>query len=320
VTSQNIIDVLAYARDTDDQPGLTTDALYDRVAPTLWGHAPMAEALRQGFMGDNATLAELGRRPYFDQVLNEMLARGDVVREPDLTICLPNLEPSANRRSYEPGSGKRAAARLNLSRVATDLFNSGLDKLFPPMGPRQFDELVTSMRVEGYDPSKPVVRDSVTGIILDGRQRERAAHEAGVSAKYIDVECADDIERVRYAIRGNMLRRGDLPESLERKLRQLQLTTRELAKLVGNRLATGVEAAEPRRRQSLRYTDDDKETAYYIVANGGSVKDAQQFLTNKYGRFIKNSSAWTVVHNYALRHGLPQLLRRRDRLDANGIE
>ncbi len=56
--------------------------------------------------------------------------------------------------------------------------------LFPLLDGPDLEGLVESIRKHGYDARKPVVR--YRGVILDGRNRERAAKIAGVVPSYID--------------------------------------------------------------------------------------------------------------------------------------
>jgi predicted transport protein len=241
-TPERILDELAYARDDHDNPRsfLSVDAMFNKIAHTIYGHAPIAEAQRQGFGGTNVQLMERGRRPYFERCVRDLLDAGRLVMPLPAVIALPadaTYEPGR-----EPGSGMRQARRINLAMAAGSLLeDNGLEKLFPPMGERQYAELVESMRLEGYDISKPAVQDIQTGMVLDGRARLRAAAEAGVTPEIVKVNCSDDLERLRYAIRGNLMHRyipADDIRKIRQKLSDLRLSTTEMKKLLG-RLVQG---------------------------------------------------------------------------------
>jgi ParB-like chromosome segregation protein Spo0J len=75
-------------------------------------------------------------------------------------------------------------------------------------------------------------------MVIDGKERLRAARAAGIESevKYHDVAFSDDLERLRFAIRANWLRRAAMREdreAQERHLRGLHLTTRELSRMLG---------------------------------------------------------------------------------------
>lgn len=62
-------------------------------------------------------------------------------------------------------------------------------QLFPLLEGAEFDALVASMRANGYDARHPII--VLDGMILDGRNRFRAASEAGVTPNTIEWTEAD---------------------------------------------------------------------------------------------------------------------------------
>lgn len=333
-TPERILDELAYARDDHDNPrsSMPVDAMFNQIALTIYGHAPIAEAQRQGFTGTNMQLMEQGRRPYFDRCVRDLLDAGRLTMpEPDV-IALPadaTYEPG-----NEPGSGMRQARRMNLALAAgTLLDDNGLEKLFPPMGERQYAELVESMRLEGYDISKPAVIDRSTGMVLDGKARLRAAAEAGVNPQVVEVHCSDDLERLRYAVRGNLMHRymaADDMRKIRQRLSDLRLSTTEMKKLLG-KLVEGegqvqsvliqpVLPATPepvRRTASYRGRLFDNQQArdaagryayeMYVMADGPTLEEIGRRIVEMYHPnrdVLPRQSTFSLAERWASTHGL----------------
>jgi hypothetical protein len=328
-TRQKILDVLAFARDDHQNPqdSLSRDDLFSRLASGIWGHAPIAEAKRLGYTStNNDELMQYGKRPYFDRCLRDLIQDGEVVEIEDGFIQLAESLPPG---SYVPGSGDRAFRRANLSAQAGELMRSdggGLIELFSPLGAQRFEELVLSMKVEGFDPTKPIVRDKQTHQIIDGKERQRAAEEAGVQPIYLDIEFSDDLERIRFAIRANMLRRHGTREdrdAVERTLRDRLLGTRDVSQMLG-KLVTGeghgksVLASErftsrksrnshPQFKQTARdtwgtverYMSAARDAREWIEQGGVGQKQIAMMLQQRYNTAVplKGGTVWSLARN-----------------------
>lgn len=87
---------------------------------------------------------------------------------------------------------------------ATNLVAHPFADLFPMMSSTDFDELVASMRAEGYDPNVPIIL--YNGKILDGRNRYAAAKVAGVTPTFKHVQGTSD-KALAFVLRRNLARR-----------------------------------------------------------------------------------------------------------------
>ena len=256
-THLDILDTLALANSNQDKlrEGLPIDELFKQVAPGIWGHAAVAAAQMAGLKArDNDELVRLGQRPYFEQCLQRLLDEKAVI-ESDGVVKLAKVRirvrGQVGQNAYLPGVAKRQQRRRNLSDQATALLQAdrgdGLRDLFPPMSSSQFEELVLSMQTEGYDDTKPIVRDVNTKQVVDGFHRLEAAVQARVEPKFADRPFKDDLDRVRFAIRSNLIRRHMIKserDELVAKLAARHLSTREIARMLGVRPSDSAHLAE----------------------------------------------------------------------------
>jgi ParB-like chromosome segregation protein Spo0J len=265
-TQLDILDTLALARANQDESGegLTRDELFKQVAPGIWGHAAVAAAQAAGLKArEDDELVRLGQRPYFDQCLQRLLDEHAVV-ESDTLVKLAKVRVrvrgQTGQNAYLPGVAKRQQRRRNLSDQATALLQTGRDRLrdlFPRMSPSQFEELVLSMQTEGYDDTKPIVRDLNSQEIIDGFHRLEAAQAAGVEPKFADRPFKDDLDRIRFSVRSNLIRRHLLKserDELAARLAGRHLTTREIARLLGPRPPDAAHTAETGAPDAKRRT------------------------------------------------------------------
>jgi len=74
--------------------------------------------------------------------------------------------------------------------------------LFPLMSDSELQPIIDDMHMRGYDPSFPIILHD--GLILDGRNRYRAAQQAGVEPLYSSFSGKDPLE---FVIRSNLNRR-----------------------------------------------------------------------------------------------------------------
>jgi len=84
----------------------------------------------------------------------------------------------------------------------TELLFHEYANIFPLMTPEEYAALVADMRANGYDPTAPIVL--YEGQILDGRNRWKAAQDAGVEPTRIEYEGDDPLG---YVVRHNLNRR-----------------------------------------------------------------------------------------------------------------
>jgi hypothetical protein len=282
-THLDILDNLAFVRADHEQPreGLTRDELFQRVAPGIWGHAAVAAAQTAGLTGrDNDELVRLGQRPYFERCLQRLFDE-QALTETDGVVKLAKdrvrVRGQAGQNAYLPGMAKLQQRRRNLSDQASALLEvkdgkGGLRDLFPRMSPSQFAELVLSMRVEGFDESKPIVRDINTKQIIDGFHREEAAQQAGVQAVYMDRPFSNDLQRIRFAIRSNLIRRHLLKverDELASRLAERHLSTREIAQMLGPLPDVSYAAA--------RFGSDSERRKSKARSGGSSTNDGLRF-------------------------------------------
>lgn len=78
-------------------------------------------------------------------------------------------------------------------------------QLLPALSKTDRQRLKDSIEREGM--LEPVVRDAVTGAVVDGHHREEIARELGLAVPYRDVYFASSEERQAYALAVNLVRR-----------------------------------------------------------------------------------------------------------------
>lgn len=78
-------------------------------------------------------------------------------------------------------------------------------QLLPKLSTTDRQRLKDSIEREGL--LEPVVRDAVTGVVVDGHHREEIAKELGIEVRYRDVMFKDDSAREAYALAINLVRR-----------------------------------------------------------------------------------------------------------------
>ena len=270
-TELDILDTLALARVEQENPrdGLTREELFTHVAPGIWGHAAVAAAQGAGFDSqDNDELVRLGQRPYFETCLKRLLNEQALIESQGvITLATERvrLGGNAGAATYLPGLAKRVQRRRNLRDQATALLQAeakyGLHELFPEMLREQFDELVLSMQTEGYDVTKPIICDADTGQIIDGFHREKAARQANVEASYLHLRFKDDRERIRFAIRSNLIRGHLLKQDRDRlaaKLAVRHLSTREIARMLGPLPSNSAVAAQTGASALVRKAQEER--------------------------------------------------------------
>src|SRR4051812_8423958 len=119
---------------------------------------------------------------------------------------------------------------------------------------------------------EPVVRDAVTGAVVDGHQREEVARELGLKVLYREVYFASSEERQAYALAVNLVRRrlsdrqwGEMFNKLvlHRKEKQGGTDRDELNSTTGATVALVAEEQGVARRTAFRRMALAKELAPY---------------------------------------------------------
>ncbi len=265
-TEVSILDALAAGP-------LSDEALYSHVGPSLWGRHIVISAVNAGLLGDEQSLALRGKRIAFDNAIKSLRRKGGIILDADNLWAWTGkrLERmhEGKRERYVPGTeASRTDRWIRTQRIDVILArHGGLNALFGDMQRDQLAALAESIRLEGYDTTKPVIRDADTGLTIDGRQREKAAEIAGVVPNVETRKFANDLERLRFAIQTNLLRRH-LTAAQQKRLAailtdELNLSTREAAEWKGtSRMTVG----QP--RPSAKATDE-------VQGNAGTFNNAR---------------------------------------------
>lgn len=136
-----------------------------------------------------------------------------------------------------------------------------LAELFPTMGEEAFGALVASMETNGYDVAFPLVLHE--GRLLDGRNRHRAAIEAGVTPTMI--EWAGEASAEEWVIAANIARRhlskgqvamvAVMMEGLLQDARDQAKANQHRGRLLGNKRKHGLLLDLPDREASIDRQD-----------------------------------------------------------------
>lgn len=89
--------------------------------------------------------------------------------------------------------------------------HAAADKL--PFIDKSFEELVESMKANGYDSLHPILLDEELDIIMAGRRRELAAFVAGIKPIYTARKFKSEEDRCNFVIREELRSRRHLTES-----------------------------------------------------------------------------------------------------------
>jgi ParB-like chromosome segregation protein Spo0J len=110
----------------------------------------------------------------------------------------------------------------------------------PPLSPREFNELVESIKANGV--LVPILVDE-NGVVIDGHQRRAASQAAGVTppTTTLDLTGKSDDERRAIAIAVNAIRRQMSVEQRRQavtRMKELGLKNKDIAKATGTSVAT----------------------------------------------------------------------------------
>jgi ParB-like chromosome segregation protein Spo0J len=76
-----------------------------------------------------------------------------------------------------------------------------------PFHDDELDKIVESMRVEGFDPTHPIIVDSKSKMIVAGRRRELAALVNDIEPIYKEVDFESESEIIKFIMREELFRR-----------------------------------------------------------------------------------------------------------------
>lgn len=177
-----------------------------------------------------------------------------------------------------------------------------LHNLRKTVGP--LDDLISSMKEEGWRNEFPAVRDRDTEEILSGNRRLKAAQKAGVEPVIVVRTFGSDYERLRFAINANAQRplTKDERDAAIVALKEAEpaLSTREIGAMVGVNHSTVVRALNtganapvcetPHKRQARAVTPElEQEIVRRVLDEGEGMNIVGKELLG-----VKGHTPWSV--------------------------